>query len=112
LEIHVEPEPWYAFLDAPKECKVGVPFEVKFGAFDDKGTLNFIDITDLTTRTLLERLQVSEDKRQSWSGVHELMLSKPGRHTVLMRFASYDPSAPAPYSYVDRVFVIDAKAGH
>jgi hypothetical protein len=112
LEIHVEAEPWYAFLDAPSECRVGVPFDVKFGAFDAKGTLNFIDITDLTTRTLLERLQVSEDERQTWSGIHELMLSKPGRHTVLMRFVRYDPGVQVPYSYLDHAFTIDAGAGH
>jgi hypothetical protein len=112
LEIHVEAEPWYAFLEAPSECQVGIPFAVKFGAFDDKGTLNFIDITDLTTRTLLGRLQVSGDETRSWSGIHELVLSKPGQHTVLMRFVRYDPGAPIRYTYVDHAFVIDVRVGH
>jgi hypothetical protein len=107
LEIHVESEPWYAFLDAPSACAAGVPFGVRFGAYDSGGNLNFIDITDLTTRTLLRRLQVSEDERQSWCGTCQLEAKLPGRHTILMRFVRYDPGAKEPYSFVDHSFAVD-----
>jgi hypothetical protein len=112
LEVHVEDEPWYGFLDAPSECPAGVPFDVSFGAYDRGGNLNFIDITDLTTRTLLRRLQVSEGQRQSWCATCRLTTEGPGKHVILMRFVRYTPDAKEPYSFVDHTFVVEIGSEH
>jgi hypothetical protein len=108
-EVHVEDSDWFAYLDAPAACLPGVPFDVKFGAYDRGGTLDFIDVTDLTTRRTLERLPVPEGDRQSWSGTYRLTLQEAGPHLILMRFARFDPSAKEPYSFVDHAIVVDAK---
>jgi hypothetical protein len=108
-EVHVEDSDWFAFLNAQTACSAGVPFDVEFGAYDKSGTLDFIDITDLTTRRTLERLAVPEGDRQSWSGTHRLTLKEPGPHLMLMRFARFNPTAREPYSFVDHAVVIVAE---
>jgi hypothetical protein len=108
LEVHVESKPWFAFLDAPSACSVGIPFEVKFGAFDQGGTLNFIDVSDLTTRTFVRRLACSDEDRQSWCGTCPITLEAAGSHLIVARFVRYDPSSKAPYTYIDHTFAVAA----
>ena len=107
LEFRVEDGDWFAFLSAPRSCQAGVAFEVRFGAFDSSRTLDFIDVTDLTARRTLERMAATDDQRQSWAAVHRLVLSEPGPHIILMRFARYDPNAREPYSFVDHQCEVD-----
>jgi hypothetical protein len=109
-EVHVEDSAWFAFLDAQSSCSPGVPFDLAFGAFDAGATLDFIEVTDLTTRRTLERLPVADGQRQSWSGTRRLTLREPGPHLILMRFARFEPSAREPYSFVDRAVVVDVKS--
>lgn len=111
-EVHVEDSDWFAFLNAQPACTAGVPFDVDFGAYDRGGNLDFIDVTDLTTRKTLERLEVREDEKQAWCGIHRLTLEETGPHLILMRFARYDPSARDPTSFVDHAVVIEAKPRH
>jgi hypothetical protein len=79
---------------------------VKFGAFDAGGTLDFIDVTDLTARKTLIRIEATDEQRQSWSGMYHPTLSKAGPHIILMRFVRYDPSANV-YTYVDHQGEVD-----
>jgi hypothetical protein len=111
-QVHVEDSDWFSFLTSEPECSAGVPFDVAFGAFDGGGTLDFIEITDLTARKTLRRLDVPVGKGQSWSGTYKLTLGEPGTHLILMRFARYDPSAKEPYSFVDHAIPIEARPGH
>jgi hypothetical protein len=110
-EVHVEDSAWFAFLNAQSSCSPGVPFDLSFGAYDEGATLDFIEVTDLTTRRTLERLPVADGQRQSWSGTRRLTLREPGPHLILMRFARYDPNAQSPYSFVDHTAVVTVTPG-
>lgn len=109
LEFHVEDSAWYASLDAPPDCSAGVPLEVEFGAYDERRNLDFIDFTDLTTRTMLGRIAVPDGRRQSWTGTYRMTLAQAGQHTVLARFVRYDTGAKEPYSYIDRRWVVEVR---
>jgi hypothetical protein len=106
VEFHVEDSPWYAFLDAPAAGSAGVPLEVGFGACDERGSLNYIDFTDLTARTMLGRITPPEGQGQSWVGTFGMTLKAPGPHTILARFVRYDSSAKEPYTFIDRQCVV------
>jgi hypothetical protein len=107
--VHVEDSDWFAFLDAPRACSSSVPFDVEFGAYDEGATLDFIDVTDLTTRKTLERIPVKLAQKRTWSGNYRLKLVEPGPHLILMRFARFDPDAKDPYSFVDHAVVVDVR---
>jgi hypothetical protein len=90
-------------VEAPPTCKAGSPIEISFDAFDVSGGLNFIDVSDLTTRTVLGRLTAMEEERTSWQGLYRGSLGKPGIHVIALRFARFDAAQKEPYSFLDEV---------
>ena len=107
LAMHVEDQATFAVLTAPKACSVGSPVLLGYGAFDAGGELDFVELTDLTTRRTLCRIAAPQDSKQSWQGSHGVTFSSPGPHVIVLRAASFGPEKKEGYSFVDRECQID-----
>jgi hypothetical protein len=108
MTIQVSDRTWDAEVDAPAAARVGDSLAIGFGAFDAAGMLDFIDITDLTTVTVLGRIEAGDEERRDWQGSYEFTIREPGRHKVLLRFVRYDRGSKDPYTFVDRLCTIEA----
>jgi hypothetical protein len=97
---------WTAEVGAPRKPVTGVPTKIDFTAFDARGTLDFIDITDLTESKVLARLEARDDQRVTWQGSYRFSFVKAGPHQVLVRTVRYDPK-DGTYTYIDREFTVD-----
>jgi hypothetical protein len=104
----VSDQPWDAAITPPGRARIGVPVEIGYCAFDSRGTLDFIDVTDLTTARFVDRLSANDDERRNWQGSFRLTLREPGRHRIKMRFVRYDPEGAGAYTFLDREY--DAQA--
>jgi hypothetical protein len=101
-------EDWTAVVTAPSRAKEGVPARIEFTAFDAQGSLDFIDLTDLTEVKVLARIEASDSQRTAWQGSYRFVSSHPGTHNIIARTVRYEPKAGA-YSFVDRLIAIDVR---
>jgi hypothetical protein len=97
---------WDAAIFPPARASGGVPAAIGFSAFDGHGTLDFIDVNDLTTGKFISRLAAGEDERRNWEGRIEVPLRGAGEHRIKARFVRFDPAGDGTYSFVDRECVI------
>lgn len=104
--FQVEDQPYFGRVIAPASCTAGVPAELRFQAFDVDKTLDFVDITDLTTGKVLKRVVAGAGERQLWSGRYALVLNRPGGHRISLRFVRYHAGIKQPYTFFDRTFEI------
>jgi hypothetical protein len=102
IAFRVSAEAWDARVHAPAKAAAGVPAEIAFAAFDSEGTLDFIDVSDLTTGKVLERLPAGEGEKSTWQGVCRPTLLGPGVHAVVLRFVRFRPGGAGSYSFMDR----------
>jgi len=96
---------WTAEVGPPEKAATGVPTKIDFTAFDARGTLDFIDITDLTESKVLARLEARDDERVTWQGSYRFAFGKAGPHQVIVRTVRYDPK-DGTYTYIDREFTV------
>jgi hypothetical protein len=108
LTFLVSDEPWDVSISPPVTARVGVPVSIGFSAYDGQGTLDFIDVTDLTAGKLVVRIPANEDERGSWEGACQLVLAEPGQHRIQLRFVRFDAAGKGAYSFLDRECVIAA----
>jgi hypothetical protein len=101
----VSDQVWDESIDPPDKATVGVPVSIGFSAFDSLGTLDFIDVNDLTTGKFITRIAANDDERQNWHGSFQATLQGAGQHSMKMRFVRFDP-AGGTYTFGDRDCVI------
>ncbi|HEY1793842.1 MAG TPA: hypothetical protein VGG34_13065 [Opitutaceae bacterium] len=106
--IHVEAatEGWDAQIEAPGSVEPDGSATVGFRACDARGTLDFIDVTDLSVPRVLARLVAGEGERKSWVGRFRAPISGRGTHKVVFRFVRYD--SVSGYTFIDRMFKVAA----
>ena len=104
--FQVEDLTFFALVNAPTACAVGAPVEVPYEAFDAGGKLDYVDVTDLTTRKLLARLPAGDEERQNWQGCYHTTFSQPGTHMISLRFVRFDPGEKNAYTFFDKFFEI------
>jgi hypothetical protein len=109
LEVHVGDQPRFVTLQAPRSCRAGAPVEMRFGAFDAAGKLDFVEITDLTARKTLCRLPAPDDARESWLGSYSIAFGTPGRREIVTRTARFDPSRSPSFTFTDTSCQIDVE---
>lgn len=107
--FQVENQTYFGRVTAPAACTAGVPTDLRFEAFDTEKTLDFVDITDLTTGKVLKRVVADAGERQLWSGRYALVLTRPGGHRISLRFVRYHAGKKQPYTFFDRTFEIQVK---
>lgn len=107
FSVHVEDKDTYAILAAPASCKVGAPVEISYGAYDARAKLDFIEITDLSARKTLGRVEVPPGFKQSWLGTYRVVFDKPGRRDILTRTVRFDPENAQHYSFEDHTCPIE-----
>jgi hypothetical protein len=105
LRFRVIGQDWTAEISPTRRFKAGEETFFDFSAFDATGTLDFIDITDLTESKVLARIEAAEDERTTWRGRYRFTLNKPGMHSIIARTVRFD-AANATYTYVDRTFEV------
>ena len=98
----VEKERFLATISLPSRAILGEFAKATFLAYDADKTLNYIDISDLTTGELIARIEAGDTERESWKGEHRLSLNKLGSHLLHFRFVRFDASLKDPYSFIDR----------
>jgi 4-amino-4-deoxy-L-arabinose transferase-like glycosyltransferase len=86
----------------PARGRVGVPIPVAFDAFSSAATLDFIDLSDLSTRKMIGRLPAGDEEHRSWELTKMVTFTEPGDHLIVARFVCFDPAAKQQYSFVDR----------
>jgi len=96
---------WTADVAPPQSAKPGLPTRIDFTAFDASGTLDFIDITDLTESKVLARIEARDDQRVTWQGSYRFAFGREGPHRLIVRTVRYEPKAGA-YTYIDREFTV------
>ena len=104
--FQVEDLTFFALVNAPTVCVAGAPVEVPYEAFDAGGKLDFVEVTDLTTRKLLDRLPAGSEERQNWQGRYHTTFSQPGTHMISLRFVRFDPGEKNAYTFFDKSFEI------
>jgi hypothetical protein len=104
----VTDQPWDGSVRPPDRATIGVPADFSYAAFDSRGTLDFIDVSDLTTGKMIARLPAKDDERRNWQGAVEVTFREPGPHRVKLRFVRYDPAAGGSYSFFDRECLVAA----
>ena len=104
FHFRIQGDDWGNSVAAPKNARVGESVEISFAAFDPAASLDFIDITDLTSRRVLDRLVAGEDDRRNWEGRYRTAFHEAGTHTVVFRTVRYDSDAKEQYTFVDRRF--------
>jgi hypothetical protein len=102
----VSDQPWDVSISPPATAPVNVPIDIGFDAFDSRGMLDFIDVSDLTAGRLIARVSANDDERLNWQGVLRMTLREPGEHRIKARFVRYDPAGAGTYSFMDRECVI------
>jgi hypothetical protein len=107
LSIQVEESSTFAVLRAPAQCRVGAPVEISYGAFDAEGKLDFIEVTDLTARKTLCRIDAPANRKGSWQGSYTLAFQHAGPRVILVRTVRFDPGRKEKYSFVDRQCEVD-----
>jgi len=109
VEFTVGHEPFAAAVDLVPRARGDVSFAVDYRAFAAAGTLNFIDVTDLTAVRVLARIPAGPDQARSWQGRFIGPLADARTHQVQFRFVCYDPAAKA-YTFIDRLVAVAAGA--
>ena len=104
-----EKGPFLRSLAVPPTGRVGIPLECSFACFRSAGTLDFIDITDLTMKAFVARLPVPDDSRFGWQGNFPVTFSAPGEHQLLARFVCYDARSKDPYSFEDEIRTVSVR---
>jgi hypothetical protein len=97
---------WDATIDPPAKASESLPAVVGFSVFDARGTLDFIDVNDLTSGKFMSRMAAGEDQRRNWQGSFEVDLRGAGEHRIKVRFVRFDPAGGGTYSFADRDFVV------
>jgi hypothetical protein len=107
ITFRVSGDEWGAQIDPPAKASVGIPVEIGYSAYDTKGTLDFIDVTDLTLPKVLARVPANEDQRSIWTGTFPTTFQKAGLHTVIFRFVRFEPGGAGKYTFTDRQCQVD-----
>jgi len=107
IAFRVTDDGWNAEVRAPAKAAAGIPAEVTFSAFDTEGTLDFVDVSDLTTGKAIERLAAGEGEKRNWQGAFGLAVRGAGPHVIVLRFVRFDPRASAGYTFMDRSCTIE-----
>lgn len=90
-------------LTAPHSVPANVVVDIRFAAFSSHGTLDFIDVTDLTTGTLVTRLEATPQQRCRWEGSVAFSSARPGMHALGFRFVCCDRAHKGSYRFEDHV---------
>ena len=109
IHFTFERGPFLRSFGAPSGARVGIPVECSFACFRAEGTLDFIDITDLTMKTFVVRLPVPDDSHFGWQGNFPVTFSAPGEHQLLARFVCYDARSKDPYSFEDEIRTVSVR---
>jgi hypothetical protein len=107
IAFRVTGDAWGAEVHAPAKAVAGIPAEMTFSAFDAAGTLDFIDVSDVTRGKTLDRLVAAEGEKRIWKGTYRPTFREAGPHAVVLRFVRFAPGRAGGYSYVDRVCTIE-----
>jgi hypothetical protein len=107
VPIEVTDETWGAAVVPVARAEEGKPFEIGFTAFDAAGSLDFIDVSDLTTGKTLDRLAAGEGEKGLWRGTYRTAFAQAGPHDVLLRFVRLDAAKGGSYVFMDRGFRIE-----
>jgi hypothetical protein len=105
LPIEVTGDTWGAVVSAPSVATAGAPVEIGYCAFDGARGLDFIDVSDLTTGKVMDRLAAGEGQKAVWQGAYWPVFAQAGPHDVLLRFVRVDASGG--YVFLDRGFRVD-----
>jgi hypothetical protein len=108
IEFRVVDADWTAEFAAPLSCHLGESIEFNYAAFDARGKLDFIDVTDVTAGKVLVRLTPSPDEQEAWQGRYRTAFTEAGMHRVIARTVRFDPMTNA-YGYIDREWTIDVR---
>jgi hypothetical protein len=106
LVIVVGDQPWDVSISPPPTARVGKSLDIGYTAFDSRGWLDFIDVTDLTAAKFVERIAANDDERRNWQGIVRTTFREGGEHRIQMRFVRYDPAGDGTYSFLDRDCVV------
>jgi hypothetical protein len=107
LTFMVSDQTWDVAISPPAGASIGVPADIGYSAYDSRGTLDFIDVSDLTTGKFIERVAANEDQRRNWQETFRVTFRELGEHRIKLRFVRYDPSGGGKYSFIDRDCVIE-----
>jgi hypothetical protein len=107
LSINVGNEPTFSEVFAPAACVVGKPVVISFSAFDASGTLNFVEVTDLSDNRMLKRITPPSDSLRNWNGTYLVKFDRVGKHDILLRTVCFDPQKRV-YTFNDRECTIEA----
>jgi Putative Ig domain len=107
VPIQVTDETWGAVVAPVERAVVGKPVEIGFTAFDSAGSLNFVDVSDLTTGKTLGRLVPGEGEKGVWRGTYRTAFAEAGPHEVLLRFVRLDAAQGGSYVFTDRGFRVE-----
>jgi hypothetical protein len=107
ISFRVTDEAWNAEIHAPEKAVAGVPIEVRFAAFDAAGTLDFIDVSDVTTGKALGRIAAGDGEKRNWQGACSLTFRDAGPHALALRFVRFDAAGAPGYSFMDRGCTIE-----
>jgi hypothetical protein len=102
LDLDFRDGDFLADFALPARARVGVPIPVAFDAFSSAATLDFIDVSDLSTRKMIGRLEAGDGEHRSWKLTETVAFAEPGDHLISARFVCFDPAAKQQYSFVDR----------
>ncbi len=103
LTVEVTEKTFAGEVQMPATAHAGEPVPLEFAAFDAASTLDFLDITDLTTVKVLDRLVAGPGGRATWQGLYTTSFREPGVHHVAFRFVRYDGHAATPYTFLDEL---------
>ena len=92
---------------SPSRVPKGAPLALAYGAYSEDGTLDFIDVSDLTTVRPVSRLEATSLEHRSWQGRYSWVLDGEGTHQLSLRFVCFDPKAPVPYTFKDVVLQVE-----
>ncbi len=106
ITFDVSDKDWDASVQPPDGAAAGASVGIGYSAYDSRGTLDFIDVNDLTTGKFLCRISANDDERRDWHGSFQVTLEGAGPHALKARFVRFDPAGDGTYSFVDRDFLV------
>jgi hypothetical protein len=81
---------------------------IDFAAFSPSGDIDFIDISDVASGRLLERLEAKGVEHRYWTGRYRVPVTARGTREITLRFVRFQAGKPQPYVFIDRSCVLSA----